>query len=250
MLADLALLPDTMPAAAAWLLLGASFLTSLMTVTFGIGGGALLLGILAGVLPPSALIPVHGVVQLGSNATRAVMFRRHIARAPARSFLVGAAVGAVLGGMVAVELPAGLLQAIVGVFLIWTVLATPPRWLRERAWVTGAVSSFLTMFVGATGPFVATYVKALSLDRNAHTGTHAALMTAQHLLKIAVFGIMGFSFGPWLPLTIGMILSGMAGTFLGRVVLGRMSDHGFHRILNVVLILIALRLIWKGLAAG
>lgn len=52
------------------ILLVTSFLTSLISGALGIGGGALLLTVLATLLPPAALIPVHGVIQLGSNVGR------------------------------------------------------------------------------------------------------------------------------------------------------------------------------------
>jgi hypothetical protein len=41
-------------------------------VAFGIGGGAALLAVMASLVPPAALIPVHGVVQVGSNLGRAL----------------------------------------------------------------------------------------------------------------------------------------------------------------------------------
>ena len=110
----------------------------------------------------------------------------------------------------------------------------------------GVGASILTMFFGATGPFVAVYVKTLMLERQAHVATHATLMTLQHLLKIVVFGILGFAFAPWLGFILIMILCGFLGTVSGRTVLIRMSDAGFRRALNIALILISIRLIWVG----
>jgi uncharacterized membrane protein YfcA len=112
--------------------------------------------------------------------------------------------------------------------------------------VTGALSSFLTMFFGATGPFVATLTKSLALDRRGHVATHATLMTIQHLLKTIMFGFVGFAFAPWLPLTAAMIGAGAVGTFLGRKVLDRLSDNVFRLALDAILVLLALRLIVQG----
>ena len=50
-----------------------SFFTSAMTAAAGIGGGVVLLAIMATVYPPAVLIPVHGMVQLGSNGGRALL---------------------------------------------------------------------------------------------------------------------------------------------------------------------------------
>mgnify|MGYP000294782906 CR=1 FL=1 len=50
------------------------------------------------------------------------------------------------------------------------------------------------------------------------------------------------------PATV-LILAGFLGTLGGRLILDRLSDHGFRRVLDVVLILISIRLIWTGLSS-
>ncbi|WP_413718232.1 sulfite exporter TauE/SafE family protein [Silicimonas sp. MF1-12-2] len=227
-------------------LLATSFVASFITVALGIGGGGLLLAVMATFLPPVALIPVHGVVQLGSNVFRAILLRGYVVWKPVLAFGIGSFLGVALGGLVAVELPPGLVLIGVGAFVIFSVLARPPSWLGRHGWLTGAISSFLTMFFGATGTFVATFTKSLELERHAHVATHAALMTLQHGLKIVVFGILGFAFGPWIFFLVAMIATGFLGTVAGRHVLVRMTDTGFKRALDVVLVLISLRLIWQG----
>jgi uncharacterized membrane protein YfcA len=230
-------------------LLATSFAGSFITVALGIGGGALLLAVMANLMPPAALIPVHGVVQLGSNALRAGVLWRHVHWPPFAAFALGTLAGVALGGAVVVRLPGPVVQAGVGAFVIWSVLARPPAWLARFPAVTGLVSAFLTMFFGATGVFVANFTKSLRLPRQAHVATHAVLMTLQHGLKIAAFGLLGFAYGPWAGFILAMIAAGFLGTLAGRHVLLRISDRGFRRALDVVLILVSLRLIWNALAA-
>lgn len=243
------LLPTDLTQFAALILLATSFAGSFITAAFGIGGGVAFLGACAILLPPAAIIPVHGVVQLGSNAIRALMFLRHLLWTALPAFVIGSLVGVAIGGSVVVALPGWIVQSVVGLFILWVVFAKPPKWLSHWPLVTGLISSFLTMFFGATGPFVAGYIKALDLDRHTHTATHAALMTVQHGLKVAMFGVLGFAFAEWALFIVGLIAAGALGTWSGKLVLGRMTDHGFHRILNVILVLIALRLIWGGVTA-
>jgi uncharacterized protein len=232
------------------ILLTASFLGSFITVAFGIGGGALLLAIMAVVVPPAALIPVHGVIQISSNAVRAALLFRFVHWPGMLAFAIGTAVGCALGGAIMVELPARAVQAGVGLFILWSVLARPPAALRRWPALVGGVSSFLTMFFGATGVFVANYTKSLQLERHSHVASHATMMTMQHLLKVLVFGFLGFAFGPWLTTILGMVIAGVLGTLAGKLVLGRMSDHGFRRALDAILILISLRLVWSGVMGG
>ena len=56
-------------------LLAVSTAGSFITAAFGIGGGAVMLATMALILPAPALIPVHGVVQLGSNVGRLWLMR-------------------------------------------------------------------------------------------------------------------------------------------------------------------------------
>lgn len=237
------------PGSYAGLMIG-SFVASFITVALGIGGGVLLLAIMASLVPGAALIPVHAVVQLGSNLSRAALLRRHIFAPALIWFFAGSLLGASIGGAIVVELPGAIIQAGIGAFVIWSVLFKPPRWLRRSPGLTGAISSFLTMFFGATGVFVANFTKSLSLDRFGHVATHATLMTMQHGLKILVFGVLGFAFGPWLGLIASLIVAGLAGTLAGKLVLGRITDANFKRALDVVLILLSLRLIWAGVTSA
>ncbi len=230
-------------------LMAVSFASSFITVAFGIGGGAVMLAVLATLLPASAIVPVHGLVQLGSNTGRAAMLLRYMRLDLLGAFTVGALIGVVVGGSVVVQLHPGLIQIGVGLFILWSVLATPPAFLRRSGLITGVFSSFLTMFFGGTGAFVATFVKAQKLDRHAHVATHAMLMTVQHLLKTITFGLLGFVFSNWAGLIVLLIGVGILGTYTGRLVLARIDEKRFVFALNAVLTVLALRLVYAGASA-
>lgn len=240
------LLPPDMTALVATALMGISFLGSFITAAFGIGGGVVVLAVLASLLPPAALIPVHGVVQVGSNSGRTLIMRSYINRSVLGVFVIGTIVGVMLGGVFVVELPPAVVQMVVGAFILWTIFFKPPAFLRRSAWIAGGFSSFLTMFFGATGPFVAGYIRTLGLERMHHVATHAACMTVQHGLKVVAFGILGFAFGPYVLLIAGMIAFGFLGTIVGRHVLMRINERVFKTALQTILVVLALRLIWAG----
>ena len=227
-------------------LFGISFLGSFITVSMGIGGGAMVLAVMASLVPPTALIPIHGVTQVGSNAIRAMVLGKHTFWPPVAAFGIGSIIGVMIGGAIVIDLPPAYVQIGVGLFVIWSVAAKPPKWLVQWPAVTGLISSILTMFFGASGVFVSGYVKSLSLGREAHVATHAVLMTMQHLLKVIVFGVLGFAFGPWIGFVTVMIAAGFLGTLAGRHVLRRMNDAIFGTVLNVILLTLAARLIWQG----
>lgn len=252
------LIPEALSLFDAALLVGVSFFTSFLSASMGLGGGVALLAVMAQVMPVTALVPVHGVVQLGSNAGRVFLMREHIVWRIVLYFLLGSLVGGLVGGQIVVALPAATLQLVLGLFVLYSLWGPMPKPSADHkgmgvVGLSGAMSTLLTMFVGATGPFVAVVVKMFSLSRFAHVGTFSACMVGQHLVKIVVFGFLGFAFGAYLPLMAAMVATGFLGTWVGKHFLVKSTDERFGRWLNIILTLLAARLLWKaaeGLAGG
>jgi uncharacterized membrane protein YfcA len=230
----------------AGLLVAASLVTSFISAAFGIGGGFTLIAMLALLLPPAALIPVHGIVQFGSNAGRAGIMLKDVVRRPVLPFVIGTVIGASLGAMVVVQLPPWAVQLALGIFIIWAVFAKLPPIQQRYILLGGVVSSFLTMFFGATGNFIAAMVKSMNLYPVPHVATHSLMMTFQHFVKVLIFGLIGFQFGPYIILIIGMLISGFIGTIMGSRFLTKAGGRYFKPVLNTILFLAAARLIWAG----
>lgn len=242
-------LPHGVSTAAAVFLVFASFFTSLLTASFGIGGGLVMLSLMTYFLPISALIPVHGAVQFGSNAGRAVMNRRFIAWRELLAFMAGGAIGALAGAHLFVQVPEHYLEIAIGLFVLFVTWLKPPKAGRMGLplfAVTGAITTFLTMFLGATGPLNAAAFEKTFPDRKVMVTTLASLMTAQHELKMLAFGFAGFSFAAWVPLIAAMILTGFAGTRAGLLILGRLREETFRLALRWIMTLIALDMLRRG----
>jgi uncharacterized membrane protein YfcA len=235
-----------MPLLDAGLLVAASLVTSFISAAFGIGGGFTLIALLALLLPPAALIPVHGIVQFGSNAGRVGIMLKDVVWRPVLPFVIGTVIGAGLGAMVVVQLPPWAVQLALGIFIIWAVFAKLPPIQQRYILLGGVVSSFLTMFFGATGNFIAAMVKSMNLEPVPHVATHSLMMTFQHFVKVLIFGLIGFQFGPYMILIIGMLISGFIGTIIGSRFLIKAGGRYFKPVLNTILFLAATRLIWVG----
>ncbi|WP_425410609.1 TSUP family transporter [Hyphococcus sp.] len=240
---DLVFLPDNLPVWAALVAIIASFFTAALTAAFGLGGGLALLALMSVIFPPSAVIPVHGVAQAGSNAGRLLLQRRDVIWRIVLIFSAGGAIGAGVGGRLAVEAPVWLLRGGVACFILVSVWGPRPKKLTlgpATFFTTGAIAAFLTMFFGATGPIAATMLSAAQLDRLNLVATHAACMVIQHAFKIIAFGLLGFAFGQWTFVIIAIVISGFAGTYVGTHFLRKMPEatfkSGFKQILTVIAI--------------
>ncbi len=245
------LLPQGVTPGVALLLIAVSFLTSALTAAFGIGGGMAMLGALAGTAPPALIIGVHGLVQLGSNTGRAMLQRSHVLWPLIWRFLAGSLIGVMIGAALFQALPTRAILLVLGLFILAMTWLPKPRIPGlERAGLVagGAISTFLTMFIGATGPFVQALFLPMGLTRQQLVATHAMAMTIQHALKTVAFVAIGVALVAWLPLIAAMVASGFAGTVLGSRILDRLSEAVFKAILKAVLTLIALDLLRR--AAG
>lgn len=232
------------------LVIAASFLGSAITATFSIGGGLLLIAVMGTILPATALIPVHGTIMLGSNAGRAVVYRHGLDWAILPAFLAGSLIGAAIGGQVVVTLPSAILRIVIGSFIIFSQWGPGLRlpFGRKSLAVAGAFSTFLTLFVGASGPFMTSILaQKPGYDRINLLSTAAAVMVVQHGLKVLVFALAGFAFASWLPLILASIAAGFMGTLLGSRLLSRLDETQFRKALKWILTALAIYMIFMAL---
>jgi len=241
-------LPGQLGTAASLLLIVMSFLTSALTAAVGLGGGVALIAVMATVMPASALVPVQGVVQLGSNAGRMLVQLKHVDWLIALWFAFGAVFGAAIGGAIAVELPAAALRAGIGLFVLWVVWGKAPKFGQARKRVmaaAGFASTFLSMFFGAAGPIGGAVLATLGLTRHGFVANQAVTALIMHVFKIIAFSALGFAFAPWAGLIVLMIASGFLGTLAGSRLLGRMDETSFKTGFKWVMTALALNLLWQ-----
>ena len=218
-----------------------------MTAAFGVGGGITMLVLMGLFMPVSVLIPVHGVVQLGSNAGRAWHLRAHAAPRVMLPFALGGLAGALAGGSIVIELPDTALKLALGVFVITITWLKLPALASARSATVfasaGMITTALSMFLGATGPLVTALIGRAFERRQEVVANSAIAMTIQHLLKVVVFGMLGFALAPWLPLAAAMIATGYLGTRLGARLLDAMQESLFRIWFRMGITVLALEMI-------
>lgn len=245
------LLPDLLSLPIACALIICSFVMSAMTAVLGVGGGTGMLAVMASLFPPAVLIPIHGIVQLGSNGGRAVMMREHVHRPIFVYFLLGGLFGTVLAANLFVALPADLLQVVLAVFII--ILVWAPKFTKfnvsDRGFLgVGFVVNFLGMFLGAAGPLFGACMATDRHSRHTIVATQGACVSTHYLLKVAAFGAIGFAYDEWLPFIAAMVLAGFVGTLIGGRLLEKLPEKSFALAFRVVLTIFALKLLWDGVA--
>jgi uncharacterized membrane protein YfcA len=233
------------------ILCGVSFLGSLIAGALGLGGGVLVLATMANLLPPTVLVPIHGVVQLGSNLSRAVLSWRQTLTSIVTPFLIGSIIGAAVGAQFVVALPKYLLQAVIAVFILvstWAPKLQSTSTGKIKFFFVGVLTTIVTMFVGGTGVLVGAFVAPACKERHQFVSTHSVVMTIQHGLKIVTFALLGFAFGPYIPLLVGLVLFSFIGSYAGKLALNRLPERIFRHALKATLTVLSLQLLYTALS--
>jgi uncharacterized membrane protein YfcA len=216
----------------------------------GMAGGIVLLSVMLLFMDPLEAIPLHGVIQLVANGSRALAQRREIDWRIAGRYALLLLPAGLVGVRLALGLPPELVKAAIGGFAL---LATwRPRWLNLQphadgaslarfVWL-GAAVGFLNSLLGATGPLIAPFFLNLGLTRQALVGTKAACQMLGHVSKTLVFGSVGFAFLEHSALLASLSALAVAGTWLGTRLLERVDERRFELLYKTVLTLVALRL--------
>ncbi len=225
-----------------------AFLTSLTAAIGGIAGGVILISVMPGFLPAAAIVPVHGIVQIASNVSRAAFGIRHVEWRIFWTYAAGTIIGALIGAQIVPYIAWDNMPLILGAFILvftWMPRIGNAPSIPGKFTVLGIFQTSLSLFIGIAGPLNMPFLLRENLGRDRTVITHSVQMTAMHSLKVVTLGILGFSFGPYWKLMLGMILAAAAGSWLGTKLRGKISEELFRKGIKALITLLAVRMILK-----
>mgnify|MGYP006218383901 CR=1 FL=1 len=242
-----------------FVLIIAAFITSCISAVLGMGGGIILLGIMAIIIPEGYMvIALHGIIQLVSNSTRTYVFRQHLKKNILKEFGVGAIIGLSISGLIlfilvqlfnaesANQIKVEFLKPFIGVFIIWYLfLKGSKKQKNYRSFIgVGALSGLSSVFVGATGPLIAPFFLGSTLTKENIIANKAACQMISHFGKIPLFIIFfKFNYIQSYNLLLPMVVAVFVGTNVGKKTLSFIPEKLFKQLFRLVLFLIAARLI-------
>jgi uncharacterized membrane protein YfcA len=245
-LVELGWWPQVLAADTSMILLLSSVFTSALTAAFGLGGGGIMLALLVNFIPITAVIPIHGVIQVSSNISRGVLLRQFIVWEIVAYYFLGAIVGALLGGYFVVALSETFLLSTLGIFILYVVWGPKIKSItaNKLTYSLGGIAvTFSTMFIGATGPLAMALLPRKVLQAKQLSATHGLVMVVQHGLKIIVFSAIGFQFKQWAIFLLLMLVTGFIGTYTGRSILNRLPEAYFKQAIKIILTLLAIKML-------
>jgi uncharacterized membrane protein YfcA len=240
-------------------LLLTAFLTATISGIIGMGGGTLLLATMFCFLPHGEAVPLHAAVQLVSNSSRIVVFRKSVDWPTVARFALGMVPGTFLAGVILWSLgqpgrAEPYLKILVGAYIL--ALTFLPRTkqaatadTRHGFTLLGLVAGTAGLTVGAIGPLIAPLFARRDFIKERLIATKATCQMSTHLLKIPAFWLLGrIEFAKFSALLVAMAGVAVLGTLLGKRILGYVSPQLFTRLYQVALTIAGLKiLIFDGL---
>ena len=224
-----------------------SFLTSLLTSIFSVGGGLIMLVALAQSFSPGTLIPLHGAIQLSNNLSRTFVYKEFFNWSLIQNILIstvfGAFGGILLFGNLSEEILIWLIAATI-LFFTWAPLDNFILSVMRNDWFCGFISGFAGIFIGANGPLVTAYMRTKSLSPEVLVANHGAVMIFQHTIKIILFiYFFSFSLKEYIFFIFILAIAGYAGAVIGKRLISKISYDSFNIFLKLLLSFLALLLI-------
>ncbi len=221
--------------------------TSIISAIAGMGGGILLLTIMTFFFPYHALVPVHGIVQIVSNCSRAFLLRSHINKKMFYIFTLGVPFGAALSIYIikSIENPDFAL-IIIGLLLLYTVFKPknlPPIMIPVWSFFfLGVLCGTLGLLIGAIGPLIAPFMLRTDLKKESIIATKASFQIVTHFMKIPSFLYLGFNYIEYIIPILLLVIVAFTGTNIGIKILKNIDEKKFRIIFKAVLLIAALRI--------
>lgn len=228
------------------LLTTAALLTSSLAAVIGQGGGLMLFALLALYFDAPLLIAFHAVVQLFSNASRAVFAMPHINWRLILPIILGTLIGAALVTPFVAQFNWHWVEALMGayiLYLIWGGRFFVAFKLPKPMFSIGLIQGSLGMILGATGPLGNALLFAKGLKKDAIIASNAVIMSVSHASKIVLFTLLNVSLWPNLPLLALLSTSAILGSYLGNKIRHHLSEKVFRILFEFIITILALRMI-------
>jgi uncharacterized protein len=223
--------------------------------TIGTGSTIVLLPVLVLQFGPQEAVPIMAVAGLMSVIGKVLAWWRDVDWRACFAYSVTGIPAAALGARTLLVLPPNVIDLVLGLFFLMMIPGQPllsAHKARLQLWhlaIIGGAIGFLDGIVASTGPLSVPAFRSYGLVKGAFLSTEAASSFGPALSKMATFRQLGAL--PYSSILKGLMIgaSVMAGSFVGRAIVQRMSINSYQRILDGLLLCSGLALLWAAATA-
>ena len=232
-------------------LIGAFIIFILSTLSGG-GASLLLMPLVALVVGVKAVAPVMTISIGMSSTSKVFFFWKDIDWNLFVWLFPSTIVGSIIGARLFAELSSDYLQILIGLLLVSTVMQfkkkDKPSKFRIKAWhfaPMGLGVAFLSGLIGGVGPLMNSAYLSYGISKESLLGTRAANAILLHLTKIISYAYLGYVDGEVLKYGILIGVVSMSAIYFGKLILGKMSDEVFRKIVISSMVVSGVLMLWQ-----
>ena len=225
-----------------------AFLAAVLSGTSAVGGAALMTVILTLFFGGELAVPILTIVMLMANLTRAFAGVKEIAWKDVGLFLLTSFPLSLFGALEFALLPKNAINIVLGIATIifgaLKLVEFKKFKLGTRSILSiGAISGFLSGFVGSSGTISAMLFFSLGLSPVGFVASEAAAVSILHIGKIIVYGsLLDIKYEIWLfAVLVGCVM--IAGTLLGNRFIIKVNLKSFEKYVSFIMIIMGLYMI-------
>ena len=223
-----------------------AFATSMLAGVIGFGGGLILIAVLPMFLSPALIIPVHGITQLASNASRMAFSFQHVQWSLFTKFLIGSVAGVLIFGLLLTSIPTEYVPVAIGAYILlnlWSQRFAIVISKYENYYLLGLLQTGLGLIVGSPGPLSLSLLTKNFSSKDEIIATNAMFLTISHLAKIPVFSFIGVALLDELSLIIYMLIGAVLGSYFGTKLRMAVKNDRVITVVKVLLTVMAIKMI-------
>lgn len=235
------------------------FITAVISGTFGMAGGMIMMVVLLQFLPLTAAIFFHAAIQLVSNGWRCWLWRKHIVWRVLPVYGLGMMAGFIVVVWTKFVPDKAMVLIMIGIvpLLALAVQKTVTLTIRNRihAFFAALALTFVHMTGGVVGALLDLLFNNTDLTRKEIIATKAFTQGSSHLMRLIYFGALvplltgGNAWPDGITVEIMALFLAMAiaGTTSAAFILHRLDDRLFKKISRWLIIAISLYCLCRGI---
>lgn len=230
----------------------AGFAAWTVSTVAGGGGALLLVPAVSFLLGAAAVAPVVTLTTMLGEPVRVYLFRRSIDWQIVRWYLPGALAGAFAGAWLFTEAEAEWLQIVIGLFLISTLwqyrFGEKEESFPVRLWhflPAGLVVSFFSGLIGTMGPVLNPLYLNYGVVKEDMIATKSVNSLVMHIAKVGTYTAFGALTGRLFLYGLAAGAAAMSANWLGKRLLGEISDRRFRQIVIALMVVSGLGMLWR-----
>ena len=230
----------------------AGIIAYVVSTLSGGGGALLLLPIVGFYLNPSVVAPVVNLGNMIGRPVRLFLFWKHINWKIVAYYVPSSILGAIVGGLIFVQLKADWIQLLLGIFLVSTVFQY--RFGKRKSSFPmkvqyfiplGFIVTLISTLFGATGAVLNPFYLNMGLIKETMIATKTANSFIAGIAQLSSYAFLGALSGElwWYGAIIG--LGAAIGNVIGKNLLPKLSDEAFRKFVIAIMMISGIVMIFK-----